>query len=71
MSTGLDDSDPPSYAIHADEAADGYFAIDPVKGIIKTTAALDHESFESILLNVRAYSSMDKYFGAHTQVRSV
>lgn len=67
---GLDDSDSLRYAIHSDEA-DGYFAIDPAKGIIRTTAMLDHESFESVLLNVKAYSMTDKYYGAHTQVRRV
>jgi len=65
--TGLDDSESVRYAIHSDEA-NGYFAIDPVKGIIKTTAVLDHESFESVLLNVKAYSVTNKYYGAHTQV---
>lgn len=62
--TGPDE--PVLYAVHTDEA-DGYFAIDPVKGVIRTTAALDHESFESVLLDVRAYSTTSKY-EAHTQV---
>lgn len=65
--TGLDDTGSLRYSIHSDEA-DGYFTIDPIKGIIRTTAALDHESFESVLLNVKAYSATDKYYGAHTQV---
>jgi hypothetical protein len=65
----LDDPDSLRYAIHSDEEAVGYFAIDPVKGVIKTTAVLDHELFESVLLNVRAYSDSNKYYGAHTQVR--
>jgi hypothetical protein len=63
----LDDSESVRYAIHSDEA-NGYFVIDPVKVIIKTTAVLDHESFESVLLNVKAYSVTNKYYGAHTQV---
>lgn len=70
LSTGLDDSDSLRYTIHSDEA-NGYFAIDPTRGTIKTTAVLDHESFESVLLNVKAYSVTDKYYGAHTQVSVV
>lgn len=66
----MDDSDYVRYAIHSDEAV-GYFAIDPVKGVIKTTAVLDHESFESVLLNVKAYSETNKYYGAHTQVSAL
>ncbi|KAF0763784.1 protein dachsous [Aphis craccivora] len=68
--SGLDDSESLRYTIHSDEA-NGYFAIDPVKGIIKTTAVLDHESFESVLLNVKAYSATNKYYGAHTQVNII
>lgn len=64
---GLDDTGSLRYSVHSDEA-DGYFTIDPVKGTIRTTAALDHESFESVLLNVKAYSASDKYYGAQTQV---
>jgi len=65
--TGLDVSESLRYTIHSDEA-NGYFAIDPVKGVIKTIAVLDHESFESVLLNIKAHSATNKYYGAHTQV---
>lgn len=67
---GLDDTGSLRYSVHSDEA-EGYFTIDPAKGTIRTTAALDHESFESVLLNVKAYSASDKYYGAQTQVSGV
>lgn len=70
-----DDSDPLRYAIHSDDGVnnDGYFAIDPVKGVIRTTAALDRESFSSVLLGVRAYSAAtgNGDYAAYTQVSLV
>lgn len=70
LPTGLDESDSLRYTIHSDEA-NRYFSIDPTRGVIRTTAVLDHESFESVLLNVKAYSATDSYYGAHTQVSVV
>ncbi|XP_050541407.1 protein dachsous [Daktulosphaira vitifoliae] len=66
----LEDSESVRYAIHSEEA-DEYFSIDPVKGVIKTTAALDHESFKTVLLDVKAYSETSKHYGAHTQVNVI
>lgn len=57
------------YVVHSEDESLESFAIDPVKGVIRTTAALDHESFQSVLLNIKAYSVTDEYYGAHTQVR--
>lgn len=67
-----DDSDPFRYAIQSDDGvnSNGYFTIDPVKGVIRTTAALDRESFASVLLGVRAYSTAtgNGDYAAYTQV---
>ena len=49
---------------------DGYFSIDPVSGGIRTAAILDHESHQSVLLNVQATSGDPPAYG-HTQVSSL
>jgi len=59
-----------SYAIYSGDP-DGYFSIDPRLGTISVkSAAIDHEKYSHMLLNVQAYTGQypGPYRYAHTQV---
>ncbi|KAG8225978.1 hypothetical protein J437_LFUL006207, partial [Ladona fulva] len=57
------------YSIYSGDP-NGYFTIDPVSGAIRTASELDHEAYQSVLLNVQAMSGDPPSYG-HCQVNVI
>ncbi len=53
-----------------DSNAEGFLSVDPVSGVLRTEARLDHERRPDILLNVRVEDEDDSEKESYCQVRT-